>query len=265
MRDNLPAPFLNRMRQLLGDEYAPFLVSYDSPPSVGLRVHTGKLSPRYFQTISPFSLIPVPGVPEGFLLPPQARPGKHPYHTAGLYYLQDPAAMAVVALMDPQPGERILDLAAAPGGKATHIAARMQGEGLLVANDQTPTGRMFSSRIWSAGEHTTPSSPVRRPPGWGSILAPASTAFSSMRPAPGRGCSARAPRLEMPGGRSLSKIPPASRMPSWQPPRSWFAPAGCSSTPPAPSPPRKMKGRWPDFWSGMTISTCLILPTWRLA
>ena len=65
-------------------------------------------------------------------------PGKHPYHAAGLYYLQDPSAMAVAELLDPQPGERVLDLAAAPGGKATHIAAKMQGQGLLVANEIHP-------------------------------------------------------------------------------------------------------------------------------
>jgi 16S rRNA C967 or C1407 C5-methylase (RsmB/RsmF family)/NOL1/NOP2/fmu family ribosome biogenesis protein len=126
------------MRRLLGDEFPAFLAGYDQPPSVGLRVHTGKLTPQQFQELAPFALRPVPGVPEGFLLPAEARPGKHPYHTAGLYYLQDPAAMTVTALMNPQPGERILDLAAAPGGKATHISARMQGQGLLVANDIDP-------------------------------------------------------------------------------------------------------------------------------
>lgn len=138
MSQHLPTPFFARMRRLLGEEFPAFLASYDQPPSVGLRVHTGKLSPQRFQELAPFSLSPVPGVPEGFFLPAEARPGKHPYHTAGLYYLQDPAAMTVVTLMDPQPGDRILDLAAAPGGKATHIAARMLGAGLLVANDPDP-------------------------------------------------------------------------------------------------------------------------------
>ena len=62
-------------------------------------------------------------------------PGKHPYHQAGLYYLQDPSAMSAVELLGPKPGERVLDLAAAPGGKTTHIASMMQGQGLLVANE----------------------------------------------------------------------------------------------------------------------------------
>jgi NOL1/NOP2/sun family putative RNA methylase len=131
----LPPQFLSRMQNLLGAEYADFLACYDQPSDVGIRVNTLKLGVENFQAISPFQLTPIPWVPAGFRLLPGQRPGKHPYHTAGLYYVQDPAAMAVGELLDPQPGERILDLAAAPGGKASHIAALMQGEGLLVAND----------------------------------------------------------------------------------------------------------------------------------
>jgi len=123
------------MQRQLGDEYDAFLASYDQPPDVGLRVNTLKLSPEEFESISPFQLTPIPWAPAGFIVPPGTRPGKHPYHTAGLYYLQDPSAMAVAELLAPQPGERVLDLAAAPGGKATHIAALMAAKGLLVAND----------------------------------------------------------------------------------------------------------------------------------
>jgi NOL1/NOP2/sun family putative RNA methylase len=80
-------------------------------------------------------------VPEG------DRPGKHPYHAAGLYYLQEPSAMAVVEALQVRPGLRVLDLAAAPGGKATHIAAQLDGQGLLVANE------VESSRIKALGEN----------------------------------------------------------------------------------------------------------------
>ena len=69
-----------------------------------------------------------------------AEPGKHPYHAAGLYYLQDPSAMAVAELLDPQPGERVLDLAAAPGGKATHITAKMRGKACWSPMRSTPNG-----------------------------------------------------------------------------------------------------------------------------
>lgn len=131
----LPPEFLIRMQGLLGDEYAGFLGSYDQPADVGLRVNTLKVPAAEFQSISPFQLSPIPWTEAGFVAAPGSRPGKHPYHAAGLYYLQDPAAMAVASLLNPRPGERILDLAAAPGGKATHIAALMDGDGLLVAND----------------------------------------------------------------------------------------------------------------------------------
>ena len=127
------------MAHLLGDEYAAFLASYDAAPGVGLRVNTLKIAPELFRQMAPFDLAPVPWCAAGFtVVEADAEPGKHPYHTAGLYYLQDPSAMAVAELLDPQPGERVLDLASAPGGKATHIAAKMQGQGLLVANEIHP-------------------------------------------------------------------------------------------------------------------------------
>ncbi|MCI0519938.1 MAG: RsmB/NOP family class I SAM-dependent RNA methyltransferase [Chloroflexi bacterium] len=143
---SLPPLFLEKMRRLLAQEYPAFLASYDLPPSAGLRVNTLKISPAAFQAISPFPLSPLPWAAEGFILsatpaqPPS--PGKHPYHAAGLYYLQDPSAMATAALLAPRPGERVLDLAGAPGGKTTHLAALMQGEGLLIANEIHP------KRVW---------------------------------------------------------------------------------------------------------------------
>jgi len=135
MSNSLPPSFLARMQYQLGDEYDDFLASYRQPPDIGLRVNTLKLTPEKFEAISPFQLTNIPWAPAGYVVPPKIRPGKHPYHAAGLYYLQDPSAMAVVELLAPKPGERVLDIAAAPGGKATHIAALMSGDGLLVAND----------------------------------------------------------------------------------------------------------------------------------
>lgn len=123
------------MRGWLGEEFPTFLSIFDQPPQSGLRINTLKIAVTDFLQKSPFDLQPIPWCPEGFFVSSEGRPGKHPYHAAGLYYLQEPSAMAVVELLDPQPGERILDLAAAPGGKATQIAARLQGQGLLIAND----------------------------------------------------------------------------------------------------------------------------------
>ena len=127
------------MERLLGGEYPAFLASYAERPSVGLRVNTLKTTPEVFHQIAPFELAPVPWCAAGFtIVGDDIEAGKHPFHAAGLYYLQDPSAMAVAELLDPQPGERVLDLASAPGGKATHIAAQMQGQGLLVANEIHP-------------------------------------------------------------------------------------------------------------------------------
>jgi NOL1/NOP2/sun family putative RNA methylase len=143
---SIPPLFLERMRPLLGDEYAAFSAALQEEPVSGLRVNTLKLPPEEFRLISPVTLGEgVPWCPSAFNithtpLPEREgqkgqEPGKHPYHLAGLYYLQDPSAMSAAALLDPQPGEHVLDLAAAPGGKTTQMAALMQGKGLLVANE----------------------------------------------------------------------------------------------------------------------------------
>ena len=125
------------MRGLLGDEFTAFAASFDEPHRVGLRLNTLKTSVPDFSSKPVFALSSVgPHEPAGFLLAdPAAQPGKHPFHDAGVYYLQEPAAMVVGSVVDPQPGEWVLDLAAAPGGKSTHLAARLGDTGLLVAND----------------------------------------------------------------------------------------------------------------------------------
>ncbi|MEJ5223979.1 MAG: hypothetical protein WHV44_05935, partial [Anaerolineales bacterium] len=135
----IPPLFLQRMSRYLGDEYAAFASALEEAPRSGLRVNTLKVAVDDFARLSPFALGErVAWCPSAFVLPPQqgeAGPGRHPYHLAGLYYLQDPSAMSPAELLSPQPGERILDLSAAPGGKTTHLAALMQGQGLLVANE----------------------------------------------------------------------------------------------------------------------------------
>lgn len=127
----LPEKFLARMQQQLGDEYDEYLRSLQRPRAVALRFNPLKGA----VPVLPFVGEPVPWEPMGYYYDPDSRPGLHPYHEAGVYYLQEASAMASAALLEPQPGEIILDLCAAPGGKSTQIAGRMQGQGLLVSNE----------------------------------------------------------------------------------------------------------------------------------
>ncbi|GJM84209.1 hypothetical protein HMSSN139_67050 [Paenibacillus sp. HMSSN-139] len=123
------------MRELLGEEYDAFYASYGNPRFAGIRVNTLKIDPAEFREAAPFELRPIPWCKTGYYVDEQTKPGKHPYYHAGLYYIQEPSAMAPVELLDVAPGERVLDLCAAPGGKSTQIAAKLRGSGMLVTND----------------------------------------------------------------------------------------------------------------------------------
>lgn len=136
----LPIAFLNRMKSLLGADYGSYIDSLGDPPSKGLRINTLKVSVEEFLHLYPFEIKPTGMLDEGFLLNGgESRAGAHAYHAAGLYYLQDPSAMSAIEALELKPGMRILDLCAAPGGKAGGIAARMRGKGLLAANDPVPS------------------------------------------------------------------------------------------------------------------------------
>ena len=144
----LPQEFLDRMRYQLGEEYPAFLQSLERPRAVALRFNPLKgESPSL-----PFVGEGVPWEPMGYYYDPETRPGLHPYHDAGVYYLQEASAMSAVTLLDPQPGERICDLCAAPGGKSTQIAGRLMGEGLLLCNEINPKrAKILSGNIERMG------------------------------------------------------------------------------------------------------------------
>lgn len=150
----LPEGFLDKMKSLLGDEYEDFAASYRQERAQGLRLNTLKGSQESLldQCRDRFCLKQVPWCREGYYYDAETRPGRHPFHEAGMYYVQEPSAMAVAELLDPQPGERILDLCAAPGGKTTHIAERMGGKGLLVANEIHPArAKILSQNVERMG------------------------------------------------------------------------------------------------------------------
>ncbi len=138
----LPEAFLDRMKLQLGDEYPEFLQSLERPRAVALRFNPLKGDAPSL----PFVGGNVPWEPNGYYYDPDSRPGLHPYHDAGVYYLQEASAMSAVSLLDPQPGELVCDLCAAPGGKTTQIAGRMGGQGFLLCNELNPKRAKILSR-----------------------------------------------------------------------------------------------------------------------
>ena len=133
--ESLPIEFLEGMRSLLGDEYPAFADSLHLGRNYGLRINPLKIDAcdvsHILTDIGADTGDKVPWCDEGYYYDKDSCPaGRSPYHEAGAYYIQEPSAMSVVQALDPQPGERICDLCAAPGGKTTHIAGRMMGKGL---------------------------------------------------------------------------------------------------------------------------------------
>lgn len=124
----LPIAFENRMKKLLGDEYDAFYTALCTEDAVkGLRVNINKVSADEFAAHAPFAIEPIPYFHGGYIVSDDAQAGKHPYHHAGAYYMQDPGAMATVAALPDElwarDGLKILDLCAAPGGKTTQLAS----------------------------------------------------------------------------------------------------------------------------------------------
>uniref|UniRef100_UPI004056DC45 RsmF rRNA methyltransferase first C-terminal domain-containing protein n=1 Tax=Acetatifactor sp. TaxID=1872090 RepID=UPI004056DC45 len=165
----LPEQFLVRMQQMLGTEYSAFLESFTQEKYQALRLNALKrlqdgrsaaellafnekeLGNEEFVKV-PFHLTEVPWAKDGYYYEKDDLPGKHPYHEAGVYYIQEPSAMAPVTLLEPQPGEQILDLCAAPGGKSTQIAAAMKGEGILICNEIHPArAKILSENVERMG------------------------------------------------------------------------------------------------------------------
>ncbi|QSX07041.1 RsmB/NOP family class I SAM-dependent RNA methyltransferase [Sedimentibacter sp. zth1] len=131
--------FYERMKMLLDNEFDEFIKALETNLNKGIRLNSLKINRENFKKIIPFELEDVAWCNEGFFLENmQERPSKHPYYYAGLYYLQEPSAMIPVEALDIKPGDKVLDISAAPGGKSTQIAAKLNGEGILVSNDINP-------------------------------------------------------------------------------------------------------------------------------
>ncbi len=142
----LPEKFKKRMREYLGEtEYDRFIISFDNDERYhALRMNNLKCSNQNIKDKLIYLKKSVPWEESAYYYEEENkdtncdeinRPGKHPYHEAGVYYIQEPSAMAPVHYLDPKPGDKILDLCAAPGGKSTQIATKMDGKGILVSNE----------------------------------------------------------------------------------------------------------------------------------
>jgi len=152
------------MQEMLGEEYETFVDSFSREKYQALRLNELKVGMSGESAAAllapgedgvsktPFHLTKVPWAENGYYYEKGDLPGKHPYHEAGVYYIQEPSAMAPVTLLEPQPGDRILDLCAAPGGKSTQIGVAMKGEGLLLANEIHPArAKILSENIERMG------------------------------------------------------------------------------------------------------------------
>ena len=145
--NQLPTAYIDQMKRLLGEAgFFAYEQSLSQPVTRALRVNLltcpDGVPPCDIEGLGD----PVPWAKGCYFVEEGARPGLSPLHEGGLYYLQEPSALSAVSALDPRPGERVLDLCAAPGGKSTQIAALMQGKGLLVCNEPVPSRAQILSR-----------------------------------------------------------------------------------------------------------------------
>ncbi len=152
----LPQDFMIRMQDMLGEAYPAFLRSYEEKKVQALRVNALKGTCEEFLKKVPFAdLSAVAWEKNGFYYNNEDgdfAPGKHPLHEAGVYYIQEPSAMAPAVYLEARPGERVLDLCAAPGGKTTQIASDMKNEGILVCNEIHPArAKILSENVERMG------------------------------------------------------------------------------------------------------------------
>ena len=152
---NLPLEYENRMKKLLGEDFKDYKNELENPPVKAFRVNTDKISLEEFEKLNIFSNAKIPYVENGFYLE-YDKIGNHPYHHAGLIYVQEPAAMAPAKCIDINPDWRVLDMCAAPGGKSTQIKNKLGERGVLVSNEIIPSRcKILTGNVERLGLHNT--------------------------------------------------------------------------------------------------------------
>ncbi|MBQ2847908.1 MAG: RNA methyltransferase [Clostridia bacterium] len=150
---NLPIEFSERMKALLGNEYDDYIKALNAPPVRAFRVNTEKISSEDFEKINSFPSQKIPYVDNGYYFEFD-KIGNHPYHHAGMIYVQEPAAMAPAECIDINPDWKVLDMCAAPGGKSTQLKNKLSKKGILVSNEIIPSRcKILTGNIERLGLH----------------------------------------------------------------------------------------------------------------
>lgn len=131
----LPESYQKKIKALFKEDYSSYFDSFQQPPYQGIRINTSKISVEDFIKLSPFQLEAIPWCKNGFYVNKEEQVSKHPYYYAGLYYIQEPSAMYPASALPIEKGDFVLDTCAAPGGKSTELAAKLDGTGFLLSND----------------------------------------------------------------------------------------------------------------------------------
>ncbi len=133
--NRLPEKFENKMKEILGDEFDAFIAGFEETRFGGVRFNSLKIDKEKWESIAPFDIRQVPWISNGYYYNLSDQPAKHPFYFAGLFYIQEPSAMTPANMLPVEPGDRVLDICAAPGGKSTELAAKLRGKGVLFSND----------------------------------------------------------------------------------------------------------------------------------
>ncbi len=133
--NKLPEKFENKMKEILGEEFDAFIAGFNEPRFGGVRFNSLKIGKEEWEKLAPFEVRQVPWIDNGYYYNLSDQPAKDPYYFAGLFYIQEPSAMTPANMLPVKPGDRVLDICAAPGGKSTELAAKLKGKGVLFSND----------------------------------------------------------------------------------------------------------------------------------